>query len=181
MRPIRKNSFFEFIFAFIPGAAEMYMGFMKNGLSIMATAALAVLLTGFSSTLMLFVGFTAWAFSFFHARNLSHLPVDELEKIEDRYIYQEFTDGKKIVITSKTKKIFGVILLLVGFSQIWGILFDVIARFIPDAYWRGYYSIFKSIPQLALFIVFVIVGLNIIRGKKDAIDEEAFDEEEDVQ
>ncbi len=36
MRPIKKSRFFTFIFSFCPGAAEMYMGFMKNGVTLMA-------------------------------------------------------------------------------------------------------------------------------------------------
>ena len=36
MKPTKKNNFFTFIFSFLPGAAEMYMGFMKNGFSILA-------------------------------------------------------------------------------------------------------------------------------------------------
>lgn len=31
----RKNGFWTFVFSFIPGCAEMYMGFMKMGLSLM--------------------------------------------------------------------------------------------------------------------------------------------------
>ena len=35
MKQKRKNRFFTFIFSCLPGAAEMYMGFMKNGLTLM--------------------------------------------------------------------------------------------------------------------------------------------------
>ena len=35
MKQKKKNKFFTFIFSLLPGAAEMYMGFMKNGLSMM--------------------------------------------------------------------------------------------------------------------------------------------------
>ena len=45
--PHRKNSFFTFLFSFVPGAGEMYMGFMKQGLSLMT----------------LFLGF--WLFAFY--------------------------------------------------------------------------------------------------------------------
>ena len=35
MKQQKKNKFFTFMFSFIPGAAEMYMGFMKQGISLM--------------------------------------------------------------------------------------------------------------------------------------------------
>ena len=38
----KKNGFLAFCFSFIPGAAEMYMGFMKNGLSIMVSFAVII-------------------------------------------------------------------------------------------------------------------------------------------
>ena len=31
----KKNKTFTFLCSFLPGAAEMYMGFMKNGLTLM--------------------------------------------------------------------------------------------------------------------------------------------------
>ena len=33
---MKKNSFFTFCFAFIPGAGEMYLGMMKKGLAVMS-------------------------------------------------------------------------------------------------------------------------------------------------
>ena len=36
MRQQKKNKFFTFIFSFMPGAAEMYMGFMKQGVCLLA-------------------------------------------------------------------------------------------------------------------------------------------------
>ena len=34
MKQQKKSKFFTFMFSFIPGAAEMYMGFMKQGVSL---------------------------------------------------------------------------------------------------------------------------------------------------
>ena len=42
--PTRRNKFFTFIFSFCPGAAEMYMGFLHNGLSLLAVFMLMLLL-----------------------------------------------------------------------------------------------------------------------------------------
>ena len=35
MKPKKKNKFFTFLCSFLPGAAEMYMGFMKMGISLL--------------------------------------------------------------------------------------------------------------------------------------------------
>lgn len=36
----KKNAFMTFVFSFIPGCAEMYWGFMKNGVSLLALFAI---------------------------------------------------------------------------------------------------------------------------------------------
>jgi len=184
MRPIRKNKFFEFMFSFIPGAAEMYMGFMKNGFSMMCIAGAVAVLAGFlSNSLLLLFGLAVWAFSFFHARNLSHLSVEELEKIEDKYIYEEFTKGEKIVITSKMKKVIGIFLVIIGCTKIWKLILHMVATFIPDDYWRYFYSTVEPIPEIAIFVFIMVLGVYIIRGKKLAIidDEDPFDEDFEVE
>ena len=47
MKQQRRNGFFTFIFSFMPGAAEMYMGFLKQGVSIMAIFLLGIVIPNF--------------------------------------------------------------------------------------------------------------------------------------
>ncbi|MCR4568117.1 MAG: hypothetical protein K5769_08690 [Pseudobutyrivibrio sp.] len=175
MRPRRKNKTIEFFLSFIPGAAEMYMGFMKNGLSIMCTAAIFFLIARVSILMTAFL--IVWFFAFFHARNMAHLSEEELGQIEDRYFYEEFTDGRKIVMTKKLKKIIGAIIIVAGVSMIWGTVVQCLARLIPDEYWVGFYSTVRAIPEFILFILFIVLGVHLIRGKKDDLDK--YDELED--
>ena len=44
MKTKKKNRFFTFCFSLMPGAAEMYMGFLKTGLSLMVTFAAAIVI-----------------------------------------------------------------------------------------------------------------------------------------
>ena len=46
MKQQKKGKFLTFMFSFIPGAAEMYMGFMKMGVSLMALFFLCVAIFG---------------------------------------------------------------------------------------------------------------------------------------
>ena len=41
---MKKNGFLTFCFAFIPGAGEMYQGYMKRGLSLVMLCAAAIAL-----------------------------------------------------------------------------------------------------------------------------------------
>ena len=61
----KKNGFFTFICSLIPGAGEMYLGFMKEGVSIMS---LAFILFGFAACIniepVLFLIPIIWFYSF---------------------------------------------------------------------------------------------------------------------
>ena len=67
----RKNGFWTFCFAFIPGGGQMYQGYMKRGLSLMSMFMFVIFLSAFLGmgllSLMLPV---IWAYSFFDTFNI---------------------------------------------------------------------------------------------------------------
>ena len=115
----RKNGFWTFLFSFIPGCAEMYMGFMKMGLSLMiAFFGLWAIAAWVGGDILVFVAIVAWFYSFFHARNMASMSDAELQQTEDAYLYHIPEDFKGQEFSDKTRKwtaalliIFGVILL----------------------------------------------------------------------
>ena len=46
MKTKKKSRFLSFCFSFLPGAAEMYMGFMKTGMSLMLVFFLLIAFSG---------------------------------------------------------------------------------------------------------------------------------------
>ena len=62
-----------FLCSLIPGAAEMYMGFMKKGISLMAVFILCFVVPSVLRVSDVFILFAVlvWFYSFFHARNLA--------------------------------------------------------------------------------------------------------------
>lgn len=91
----KKNGVISFVLSFIPGAAEMYMGLMKNGLSIMVTFAILVsvyYVCGFGGLAAM-----ATAVEFFgivHAWKTHKLYNDTAGKIEDRSFFEELKERK---------------------------------------------------------------------------------------
>ena len=63
----KKNGFWTFIFSLIPGAGEMYMGFFKQGLSLMGLCAVVSIVASFLGIeeLMILLPLI-WFYSFFH-------------------------------------------------------------------------------------------------------------------
>ena len=83
----KKNSFFTFIFSFLPGAGEMYMGFMKRGLSLMILfwGVIGLATTTRIDTLLFLIPIIM-LYSFFDVHNLNTLTDEELFNIEDHYM-----------------------------------------------------------------------------------------------
>ena len=86
--PTQKRGFWLFIFSLIPGAGEMYMGFFKQGISIMTLFWGIVAISG-GMNLDFTVVFlpVIWFYSFFHVHNLKNLPPEEFYTVEDNYIF----------------------------------------------------------------------------------------------
>ena len=68
----KKSSLWRFFFSLIPGAGEMYMGFLKMGVSLM-TLFIAIIFIASSLRLyaLVVVDIIVWFYSFFHVHNLA--------------------------------------------------------------------------------------------------------------
>ena len=71
----KKKKFLTFCFSLLPGAGEMYLCFMKQGISLMGIFFLVWALSGMLNLpALLFVQPVIWFYSFFHVHNLNSLP-----------------------------------------------------------------------------------------------------------
>ena len=168
MKPVKKNNFFTFIFSFLPGAAEMYLGFMKNGFSIMAiffvTCALGIF-TEFDFIMAIVA--LEWFYGFFHARNVAKLDDEGFAGFPDVYVWEEFDSGRALHIpVEKVRTAFAVILMLIGLGMIWDYVAKIVFKLIPNEYWDFLYPIISDIPSVLIAIVLVAAGFILIAGKK---------------
>ncbi len=173
MKQKKKNTFFTFICSFLPGAAEMYMGFMKNGLSLMIIFFLSFTPVLFMDLLegLLSLSAVIWFFGFFHARNYANMDDKEFEEMEDKYFWEELGDFKSIKFSGKSTRLWlAVILIFLGVAQLWEYFSNMLYRMIPDYYWDDYYPLVRNIPQILLSVLFIIIGVRLIAGKKKELD-----------
>ena len=178
MKQKRKNRFFTFIFSFLSGAAEMYMGFMKNGLTLMMLFFLPLIPMFFIGSLEFlgFAGVIIWFYGFFHARNYAGMSDEEFLSMDDHYIWDEFGDvrAKTVFIQGRTvRKWVAAILIFIGAAQLWNYFFESMVRLIPESYWDYIYPFLRELPQVAIAIFFIIVGVRMILGKKNELVETA--------
>lgn len=173
MKQKRKNRFFTFIFSCLPGAAEMYMGFMKNGLTLMIFFFLSFVPIVFFSSFefLMALGLVIWFFGFFHARNYASMTDAEFDAMEDRYIWEEFPELGNIRIANTTvKKVIAAILIILGCGQLWRYFSGIIYNLIPQNIWREIYPVVEGIPSVAIALLFITVGVLMVRGKKRELD-----------
>ena len=169
MKQKKKSRFFTFIFSFLPGAAEMYMGFMKNGFSLMLFFLLPFALIVIYGGLDFLMPICAvmWFYGFFHARNYAGLDDQSFDAMTDKYVWEEFSDLDFSKVSAKTaKKWIAAALIVIGAALIWDYFSGILYRLIPEGYWDDIYPALSNIPQVVISILMVIVGIRMIIGKK---------------
>ncbi len=166
----KRNGFLTFVVSFMPGAAEMYMGFMKCGFSLMllflATAycALGNIIDGGLGFLMAVL---VWFFAFFHARNLSACDEAALQTVEDDFIWNSFLGeetARKAV--PAVRKWSALILIVIGVGLLWKNLYSMFANLIPEHLWDMLWPIVSRVPQIAIAFIVIAIGVSLMIGKK---------------
>ena len=164
MKQQKKSKFFTFMFSFIPGAAEMYMGFMKQGLSLMALLALTIV--GCSYGLQAFfipAMALTWFYSFFHARNIAALPEEEFNALPDAFIWEDAMEEKGLKISSPTiRKWAAGILIVIGAGMLWDNFSSIVYHLIPNRYWDKIYPMVSRIPELVVALLVIVIGFILI-------------------
>ena len=172
MKPKKKSNVFTFFCSFLPGAAEMYMGFMKMGISLMALFFVSFMIPAMfnASDAFICLAFAIWFYGFFHARNLSACDDEDFVLLEDQFIWEEFTDGKPVKVSEKSgRKWIAGILILLGVGILWSNFRSIIYSLIPDEMWEAIYPVVANIPGTIIAVVIIIIGVRMILGKKEEL------------
>ena len=158
----------------LPGAGEMYLGFMKRGASLMALFFFIM----FSSTWLqlgplMFIAPVIWFYSFFDTLNLRAMPDDEFYAMEDNYIILPETAKQKAqLLQGKYRTVFALILIVVGISILWNNFFDMIDDVLPETLRILLENFGDFMPQLIVSVAIIALGFYLIRGKKHDLDEQ---------
>ena len=172
----KKSGFLTFCFSLIPGAGEMYMGFMKQGLSIMAAFWLMIFLAAFLNLgPVLFVLPILWCYSFFNVHNIRGMSDEEFYALEDDYAFHV---GKLLPLDKmghRQNTILATVLIILGIMVLWNNMVDYLEWLIPRPL---YWAVTQGIPQVLVGLGLIGAGLYLIRGKKRELDEEDDRQEE---
>lgn len=168
----KKSGFLTFIFSLLPGAGQMYMGFMKRGISLMSMFFLLIFLSAWLNLGALMLAMPIiWFFAFFDTHNLRAMPDDEFYAMEDEFIlFPEIGKEKLRALQNKYRNIFAIALIVIGISILWNNLIDIFDYILPEVIQHllnrfGYYF-----PQLVIGFGIIVLGIYLIRGKKKELD-----------
>ena len=167
----KRGKFRTFICSLMPGAAEMYMGFMKQGLSLMALCAVSIVGNVYGMEFFFIPALIlVWFYSFFHARNVASLSEEEFGNLSDAFIWEGLAEDGSFKISSPTiRKWAAGILMVLGAVILWDNFSYVILNVIPDRYWDELYPIIDRIPQVVIALIIIAVGFKLIAGKKEEL------------
>lgn len=167
------NGFLRFLCSLVPGAGEMYMGFMKQGLALMTLFWVIVFFGGcLNIPLVLFPLPVIWAYSFFHVHNLAGLSDEEFYAQEDKFLFNWDLIGQ--IEPKKGRKILAWTLIFIGASILWnfmkGTVYMVLDMLhIPTYFWS---QIMRSVPQVVFAVLMIYLGVVLIRGKKRVLEQQ---------
>ena len=160
----KKSGFLTFCFSLIPGAGEMYMGFMKQGISIMALFWLLIFLSTFLSLgPILFILPILWCYSFFNVHNIRGMSDEEFYALQDDYLFHM---DRVLFINHwgrKQNNVFATVMIFIG-----------VVLFPSEIYW----GVIENIPQLVVALFLIWAGYSMIRGKKKELEDKSMEREE---
>lgn len=167
---MQKSSFLTILFSFIPGAGQMYQGYIKRGTSLMTLFFLCCFGGNFLGNLIgyLFEGVwfllpIIWFYSFFDSLNLRTRIIHGMELEPDAWMFQCGLPKRRF---SFQHKWVGAALVVVGVLALY-------TNFIPPL--LNYNAVYSNpilaqflykLPSLVIFVAMIVIGVKMIIGGK---------------
>lgn len=179
----KKNKVLLFIFSLIPGTAHMYMGLMKRGITIMGLfiAIIGLSLATYTDVLLLILPLV-WCYSFFDSWNKYNLPEEKFVKIQDGFFFIMNEVPENIKNDPRLKKIsskglfkgLGIVLIFIGAYMIINkIILGLVNHFVNYSVIIEIINlVLRRIPQIAIAILLIFIGVKLISNKKKQLESE---------
>lgn len=160
----KKNAVLTLGFACIPGAGQMYQGYMKRGLSLVSIFALVIWLATLVDTMLIFACIV-FMYSFFDTFNL-RAQLMEGTAPPDEYLFHLGEDAQLRRALQSSHKIVGWALVAAGVYALYENFMRSIIQELweNELYWLA--EILQKLPTLALCVGLIAVGLWLVRGPR---------------
>lgn len=168
-----KNGILTFLFAFCPGAGQMYQGYMKRGLSLITMFCVA-----FGAGTLLEVLYVAmpivWMYSFFDTFNLRAQILADTAPEDDYLIHFDPRDKRLARALLDSHKLVGWLLIAFGAliayqNLIMNTLGDLVYHWGHSSpVFRALYLVMDSLPDVVVCVVLIVCGVWLVKGPHPA-------------
>lgn len=168
-----KNGLLTLLFAFIPGAGQMYQGYMKRGLSLMLMCCVIGVLAMLFSPIALFL-MLVFMYSFFDTLNLRAQIALGNAPADDYLVHLDPKDKRLARLLLDSHKLVGWALIAFGAliayqSLIMNILGDLVYRWGHSSpVFRALYLVMASLPDVVVCVVLIVCGVWLVKGPHPA-------------
>lgn len=172
----KRNPFLLFLVSLVPGAGEMYLGFFKQGMSVMSLFFLLFAFSNFFSTPLVFLTPVLWFYSFFHSNNLNSLPDDEFYSLEDDYfLHMDHLFRENGALLRRHSRLVAAVLIFLGASILWNNFSSMIHYIsynifhVPESVGQLIYRLTSGLPDSVIAVAIIVLGISMIKNKRDSL------------
>lgn len=165
---MQKKGFLLFLCSLIPGAGELYMGFKKRGISMMAIFWGIVALTSVSGLEVLALTLPiVWAYSFFQVHNLKSLPEEVFYLQKDEYAFHfGYVLEHKREMLRKYRVVIAAVCILLGGSVLIHTFGDILYYLLPMHLADSFAMVSGMIKNAVMAVVFLGGGIYLAVNKE---------------
>lgn len=171
MKTKKKSKFLTFCFSMMPGAAQMYMGFMKMGVSLMALFILIIIFAVWlNQGAIAALCVITWFYSFFQANHLASLDDEDFREIEDEYLFGIGSLSGIEGFVKEHNKWIAVLLIFAGACLLWESMSNLMYSVLPDSLSfipRIMRRISNYVPSMVIGCGIIDMGVRMISGRKE--------------
>lgn len=171
---MKKNGILTLLFACVPGAGQMYQGYMKRGLSLITMFCLFIIVGDTIGLNALAIGsIIVFMYSFFDTFNLRAQLAAEKAPEDDYLVHFNWHDARMTQFMGESHKLVGWGLIALGAIVFYN---NIIMRVLGDVMWRwgqnnpifrAIYLMLDSLPQIVVCVVLIVCGMWLVRGPKN--------------
>ena len=168
---MQKNGILTFLFAFIPGAGQMYQGYMKRGLSLILICCAICMVAALISPAAFFL-IVVWMYSFFDTFNLRAQIATGTAPTDDYLVHFDPKDKRLVQLMLDSHKLVGWALIafgvLVAYENIlMNALNDLMWRWGKNnPFFRAFYLVMDQLPQVVVCVALIVCGIWLVKGPK---------------
>ena len=168
---MKKNGILTLLFACIPGAGQMYQGYMKRGLSLITLFFLCIM-AGMLLEPLVLTALIVWMYSFFDTFNLRAQFIAGTAPADDYLVHFNTKDARLTLFFRDSHKLVGWALIALGAMVAYQ---NIIMRVLGDVMWRwgqnspffrAVYLMLDELPEVVVCVALIVCGVWLVRGPK---------------